>query len=438
MAKLRFDLEWTDSEGISGPELSATWASLRILADDSAVTWIHDARAQTTREHVFIPLYPLAEWLVTNWWFLHHESTNPLKEQDPRFLSRHVVAAGREGYAFPYLTVLPSGSWTHLSWKRGRPPWTRIEFLAEGEMRIESEQFRARCADLIDQVVRRLDALDVGGTHLQEEWSAIQSADSEEFAFCSAAARLGWDPYAMEESKQAVVLKLADQVQRSVFDEALSALDPKFLQEGCTAITDAIVDSKSQGLLLERFHVERVDVLTEATDGLPWEVGYQWARTLRRDLDLDGTPIPTIGALAECIGEAPDLFESRTPIPRLQRAALIDGVVTRTDERKPALGFRDLSASRAKFHLCRALVEVLASPSTDTLITKAHSERQQRNRAFAAEFLAPSAGLQQRLNGRRAVDADDVDELAVVFGVSSLVVEHQIRNHQLAKIISSN
>ena len=231
-------------------------------------------------------------------------------------------------------------------------------------MRIESEQFRARCADLIDHVVRRLDALDIAGTHLQEEWSAIQSADSEEFAFCSAAARLGWNPYAVEESKQAVVLKLADQVQRSVFDEALSALDPKFLQEGCTAITDAIVDSKTRGLLLERFHVEHEDVLTEATDGFPWEVGYQWARTLRRDLDLDGLPIATIGALAECIGEGPDLFESRTPIPRLQRDVLIE-----------------------------------------------------------------------RLNGRRAVDADDVDELAVVFGVSSLVVEHQIRNHQLAKII---
>ena len=435
MARLGFDLEWIDSNGIRGPELSATWASLRISVDDTAVTWIHDARARTTREHIFISLYPLAEWLATNWWFLHHESTNPLKEQDPRFLRRHTVAAGREGYAFPYLTVLPSGSWTHLVWRRERSPWSGIEFLAEGEIRIDSEQFRGRCADLIDQVVRRLDALHVSGTHLQEEWSAIQSADSDEIAFCSAAARLGWDPYAVEESKQAVVLKLADQVQRSVFDEALSALDPNSLQEGCSAITDAIVDSKSQGLLLERFHVEHGDVLMETTDGYPWEVGYQWAQTLRRDLDLDGTPIPTIRALAEHIGEAPERLDSRTSIPRLQHAALIDGVVTRTDQRQPALGFRDLGGPGAKFHLCRALAEVLASPSMDTLLTKAHSERQQRNRAFAAEFLAPSTGLQQRLQGRRVVDGDDIDELAGVFGVSSLVVAHQIRNHQLAKII---
>ena len=436
MAQLRIETDWIDGAGIRGPELSATWASLRILADDSVVTWIHDARAQTTREHVFVPLYPFAEWLATNWWFLHHESTNPLKEEDPQFLRRHTFVAGREGYAFPNLTVLPSGSWTHLAWKRERSPWSRIEFLAEGETRVESEQFRASCADLIDQVVRRLDALRIDGTLLQEEWSAIQSADSDEFAFCAAVARLGWDPYAVEESRQALVMKLAEQVHGAVFNEAMSALDPNSLQEGCTAITDAIADSKSHGLFLERFQREHTDVpLEPAMGGCPWEAGYRWAQTLRRNLELDGTPIPTLKDLAECIGEGSGLLKIRTPIKRLQQAAMIDGVITRTNEQQPALGFRRLSEPGAQFHICRALAEVLTSPSTDTLLTKAHSERQQRNRAFAAEFLAPATGLQQRLNGRQVVDADDIDELASEFGVSSLVVEHQVRNHQLARII---
>ena len=417
--------------------MSATWASLRILVDDSVITWIHDARAQTTREHVFVPLYPLAEWLATNWWFLHHESSNPLKEEDSQFLRRHTFAAGREGYAFPNLTVLPSGSWTHLVWKRERTPWTRIKFLAEGEMRVESEQFRAWCAGLIDQVVRRLDALSVDGTLLQEEWSAIQSADSDEFAFCSTAAQLGWDPYAVEESRQTLVMKLAEHLQGAVFDEAVSALDPDSLQEGCTAITDAIADSKSHGILLERFHRKHEDFPFEVPvmNGYPGDVGYRWAQALRRNLKLDGIPIPTLKALLESIGEAPRLFETRVPIESLQRAALIDGVITRTDEQQPALGFRHLGEPGAQFHLCRALAEVLAAPSTDTLLTRAHSERQQRNRAFAAEFLAPSTGLQQRLNGRGVVDGDDIDELATVFGVSSRVVEHQLRNHQLARII---
>ena len=172
-------------------------------------------------------------------------------------------------------------------------------------------------------------------------------------------------------------------------------------------------------------------------DGYPWDVGYQWAQALRRNLELDGTPIPTLSALVESIGEAPRILETKLPIESLQRTALIDGVITRTNEQQPALGFRHLEEPATRFHLCRALAEVLTSPSTDTLLTRAHSERQQRNRAFAAEFLAPSAGLQPRLKGRRVVDSDDIDELALEFGVSPLVVGHQLRNHQLAEIKSS-
>ena len=55
------------------------------------------------------------------------------------------------------------------------------------------------------------------------------------------------------------------------------------------------------------------------------------------------------------------------------------------------------------------------------------------NRAFAAEFLAPSSALRSRL-ARPVVDGDDMDELAAEFGVSSLVIEHQVRNHRIARV----
>ena len=66
-------------------------------------------------------------------------------------------------------------------------------------------------------------------------------------------------------------------------------------------------------------------------------------------------------------------------------------------------------------------------------IQLSHSECQQRNLAFAAEFLAPSSGLRSRLSGS-VVDGEDIDGLAVEFGVSSQVVEHQIANHRIARI----
>ena len=86
-----------------------------------------------------------------------------------------------------------------------------------------------------------------------------------------------------------------------------------------------------------------------------------------------------------------------------------------------------------RFHFCRALAEVLTPPGTDRLLTRAHSERQQRNRAFAAEFLAPSHALKKRVS-LPVVDAEDIDELAVEFGVSSLLIVHQVVNHRIARV----
>ena len=39
---IRIETEWMDAEAISGPELSATWASLRIRVDDAVITRIVD------------------------------------------------------------------------------------------------------------------------------------------------------------------------------------------------------------------------------------------------------------------------------------------------------------------------------------------------------------------------------------------------------------
>ena len=101
MPSLSFEIDWVDAEGICGPELSTTWASLRIRAGNSTLTRVLDSRAKTVRDFVYVPLYPLAEWLASNWWFLIHEFENPAKEGDPDFHRRHALGTSREGMRFP-------------------------------------------------------------------------------------------------------------------------------------------------------------------------------------------------------------------------------------------------------------------------------------------------------------------------------------------------
>ena len=226
----------------------------------------------------------------------------------------------------------------------------------------------------------------------------------------------------------------------------------------CFTITNAIKKAKRNDLALERFRLSPDEVhpgvATELEDlparhprslrgetrpgagtGLdPWNAGYALAQRLRRKLDLDSEPLPTLRSLADAIGEdLKSLRKVTRPVSFFTETPLVDGVVTRNADENPAFAFRHQGEEAKRFHFCRALAEVLTSPGSDALLTRAHSERQQRNRAFAAEFLAPSSGLRTRVFGP-VVDGEDIDELAVKFGVSSQVIEHQIANHRIARI----
>lgn len=136
--------------------------------------------------------------------------------------------------------------------------------------------------------------------------------------------------------------------------------------------------------------------------------------------------------LGEALGEtAIDAATTRVAVDGGD-AILVDGLVTCGDNDRPAFAFRQRGEGSRRFHFCRGLAEVLWRPGTNALLTRAHTERQQRSRAFAAEFLAPSAGLRPRV-AHTSLD-DDIDQLATEFGVSSMVIEHQLDNHKIGRL----
>ena len=319
-AKLSFKTDWVDAEGISGPELAATWASLEIRAGDSIITRVLDTRAKTVRDFVYVPLYPFAEWVVTNWWFLTHEISNPTKDVDPQFRRRHAIGGNREGYAYPDLQVLPYGALTCLAWTRGPSPWTGIEFLDWGELWVDSSEFRDTCRDLIDRVIRRLLSLDVEGTLLQEEWEAIQGADRDEIEFCEAAAGLGWDPYDLGDEERSLVLELGRTLSGAVLEEGIAAFNARSLMTECSAIAGAIGRAKANALRWEP--VASMDHELALAAPTPWEAGYELARDVRRALGLDGQPLPSMARIAAAIGAEPASLDELTAPVDFEAAAL--------------------------------------------------------------------------------------------------------------------
>ena len=432
---IRIETEWVDAEAISGPELSATWASLRMRVNDEVITRIVD-RTDTVRSRVYVPLYPLAESLVTNWWFLLHEVENPAKTTDVAFARRHAFVSAPEGYAFPNLQVTPSGERVRLVWKGERRHWSRIEFLNEGEAWIDLEEFRECCCELVDRVVRRLLALGIEGTLLQEEWTSVQAADHDETMFCKTAAGLGLDPYALDDDGRASVMRLEEVLGRDWFGEAIAVLDAERLDAQSASIAALLEAGRSNGISLER--LRSVGPLADGRDAerrvdRPWASGYALARHVRRELDLNGSPLPATADLAIALGEEPQALARAMRATDFGVADLVNGVVTQDENGRPAFAVRSGPESTRRFQFCRGLAEVLAAPNTDALLTQARSDRQQWSRAFAAEFLAPSAALRARVSCSM-LNEDAVDELAAEFGVSSMLLAHQVQNHGIAQI----
>ena len=115
-------------------------------------------------------------------------------------------------------------------------------------------------------------------------------------------------------------------------------------------------------------------------------------------------------------------------------ARFFDALVDVNEKGSPGFLIETRQEEAKKFAFCRGLFEYLTSqPGTPALISATHSERQKRNRAFAAEFLVPAALLKERLRGY-TLDEEEVDDLAKIFRVSSYVIHHQIENHHLAHL----
>jgi hypothetical protein len=165
----------------------------------------------------------------------------------------------------------------------------------------------------------------------------------------------------------------------------------------------------------------------------PWRHGYRLARELRGRLDAEHVQIDSFKALAQALRL--DLAELDSAVmPVLARVGGLDAIVDVNSAASPAFAVVPRNEPSKLFAVCRAIFEYLIAPDArPQIVTRSHSDRQKRNRAFAAEFLVPAEQLKGLLPDG-VITSDVVDDLADRLGASSAVVRHQIENHRLATV----
>ena len=428
MNELHIDLEWERVDGSRGDELVATWARLSIRVGAATITQVNDYRSLGLRYHVLVPVYPLAEWIATHWWSLLYEAQTPGRDS---YDYRHNLRFGREGFALPDLLIKPLGERILVEWRALELPEARIGFTASGMRVLDLASIRDALADLIETVLARLDQHGVTATCLHREWQAIQDADADESAFCTAAARLGEDPYALSETAADAIVKAGAVLPAHWQSDFFDIADSRQLPAQTVLVADARAllhrSSRQFRPLVElRQRTEKIDA-----DRTPWEQGYGIARTLRHTLGLGTDPLNSDAALAGAFG-----IDTLASVAFADPAArkLFDAMVDSPDGETPGFLTTRPRPEGARFAFCRALFEYLtAAGAPSALVTVAKTDRQKRNRAFAAELLAPSDWLRARIGGTW-IGPDDIDEWAAELGVSTEVVGHQIENHRLGSV----
>lgn len=420
MPDFQFQFEWEDSPRVRAPELDATWARLEIYARDEPITKVEAKRAQSVRTGVYVPLYPIAEWIVANWWFLWDEWRTDGRD------SRHSLLAAREGFVLPDLSFLPTETKMEVVWRAGASMTSAgVLFLSSGSSVLAKSLVREEFRRLVDAVIERLNVRQVQGSYLVQEWRAIQDAerDPEQRAFCERAARLGCYPFDVEDSVATQIEHIGVVLPEPVVEDFCDAIPLAQMVSGAEAVK-AFIDSASAAASERGRWREFQNGLGWQGTGIPWRDGYNEARALRSCLGLTG---PIASDLNSFLNRELGSFEIRDfAVP-----SRIDAISAPTQTGAPLFGYRSrLREENKRFILCRALSDHLAS-GQPSLVTRSGTEHQQRNRAFAAEFLAPAESIRERIGGDR-VGEEDIEELAQEFQVSDLVIRHQIQNHNLA------
>ena len=334
-------------------------------------------------------------------------------------LVRHNFAHAGDGFVYPDLTVFPADGHVRMRWTEHWPPYTPLQFVSSGDVRIEVQPLEYALTELVNSVLDRV-STHPGSDSLRETWQAIQSLDCEELEFVRAAAMLGLDPLDVDEATAHSLVQFWQNVDEHLRADALAAADESSLTAVASWVDGGLTTLAQLGVGATRWDEVREQVHWE-DEAAPWLQGYDLARSAREvlGLGLAAYSFDTDGPLA--VHGVP----SQAPSPR------IDALVS---AHAPACVVTRRSVPGKRFLLARALGDYLSrSFSRPALLHSLATDRQARTRAFAAEFLAPSRALREWAP-HAVFDSETVDELAEQFAVSSQVIVHQVRNHQLGTL----
>lgn len=431
---LSFEFDPIDQPAATDPVERQTWCALEIRVGSRVVSRIWDKSLQSERTRLYVPAFPIAEWLVRNWWPLLNElpcsETIPIAAANAKqfkWLGRHCLRSADSALLLPALYLFHDGQSLRAEWHpdpSGSMPNMPSEFVSEGADALDSHATQESFAQLIRTVLDRVNNLDDERvSELRAQWRALQGADKEEQQFCILAGKMGVDPYdrcEMTEELTRFLEETIDCPESALVGDLTELASP----DSARAQWEWVTRLSNELRLGPSSSVHSFEIPTLGLS--PHQFGYRLARTARERAGLGAAvPIASVEEAAESIVGGVFEIHDKNHVPGQGIRAVVgqstSGAVVSAGPRPSLEASQRFLIARSVYH---ALVTIHES---QRLVTDAYSWDQKASRAFAAELLSPQKALASRVENL-AADRDTIERLSREFNASTIVIERQLEN----------
>lgn len=426
---LNFICEWIDRSVETVDAYESTFAQFYIKFNDDYLTRILCA-GEEERNYIRIPVYPLAEWIVYNWWALLYEVESPFRDKRD-FIFRHSILSGSDGYTLPNLIFDPHIPNIKISCIENRKSISSIVFVnINKEYFVTQEELKESFTQFVLETITRLNEKGFTSTMLHQRWGAISSLSSDELEYCKVCGMLGVDPFDIESSLSDRIIDSYEKIPSSVIVDFFSTTSVETLCEN-SKIVDKFYKTATPRISisnLEKFRTKLRKTKRSHSSDKPWEIGYQYARSLRQYFDFRDVKLASPNVMMQMIGVEENKFGDICKTVDYEKTKTVLSSY-RAEDRNICFSIAKGVLHQQTFYLARAIYSHLSSDASCRLITQSYTLDQQENRAFAAELIAPARLIKKEIGRAKFITSDDVERIAQEYNVAPQTIVHQIQNH---------
>lgn len=419
-------LDFAIREWLSGDDgdavRSVTLGALEVLVGPQSVplTEVEDTIARTVRRHIHVAVYPLAEWLLINWWRLRWEPRRTSFE----WRQAHSMASISSDYAWPALEFSSDGALINLHTEaESAPDVAAIRYLRSVHVDIPAADFERAVERLIGVVLERLHVCGAREHNLDELWKELQDerSDPEQAALCKAQALAGLDPGEADEQWLRALAEVRKEAGTVATDEVLAVLPD--LPNGFMTARETIDALRHAPTTVDLSWVGE-ETASPGPDELPWQRGERLAAEVRARLGLDSGPIDS-----DRLGELLHIHLPCDDPGNIRKQPLSGGYRNGIGPAKTRTFVPSRRPESQRFYLARLIGGALASSPDQRLlpVTHVYTAFQKYARAFAREFLCPWPAL-DAFTEENGLDDEGITEAAAYFQVSELLITSTLVN----------